>query len=84
MRNLSSAFRRAWYLGEAKQLCFADVTLSDGTVFNFTNEHIWAGGFSFDDTVSDDNSFTALGSAIIGSANLTINNLDETYSQYDF
>ena len=84
MRNLSRAFKRALWTGKRNYLAYADVTLSDNTVLNLTNSDIWFNGFSTDDAVSDDNSFTALGSAIIGSAEITVNNISGQFSAYDF
>lgn len=84
MINLSKAFRRELYYNRRNYLSYADITLSDGTVLNLTNTELWSGGFSVDDAVSDDNSFSALGSTIIGSATIVINNMDESYSDYDF
>ena len=84
MLNATTKFKQEWYNGILPKLCFADITLEDGTELNLTNIQIWAGGFSTDNAVSEDDSFTALGSAIIGSASIIINNIDETYSDYDF
>lgn len=84
MKTLSKEFRRALYNNERNYLAYADITLSDGTELNLTNSEIWTGGFTYEEAVSDDESFTALGSAIIGSATLIINNIYETYSPYDF
>lgn len=84
MLNVTAKFRQEWYKGEIPKLCFADITLEDETELNLTNVELWAGGFSIDNAVSEDDSFTALGSAIIGSASIIINNIDETYSDYDF
>ena len=84
MRNLSSKFRHEMYYGNHSYDHKAVVTLASGTVLTLTNTTLWAGGFSFDDAVSEDNSFTALGSTVIGSAKVIINNIDESYSDYDF
>lgn len=84
MRNLSTEFRRQLYYGNRKYLAYADITLTDGTELNLTNSEIWSGGFSIEQAVSDDDKFTALGSVIIGSATVIINNIEETYSEYDF
>lgn len=84
MLNATAKFKQEWYKGEIQKLCFADITLEDETELAFTNVQIWAGGFSIDNAVSEDESFTALGSAIIGSASIVINNIDEIYSDYDF
>ena len=64
-------------------LKYADVTLIDGTVFNFTNEELWQNGLSFESDTSNSGSFD-IGSAIISKLTLQINNFDGTYSKYDF
>ena len=84
MINVSKAFRWELYENRRNYLAYADITLVSGSVLHLTNEHILLGGFSKEDAVSDDNSFSALGSVVIGSASLTINNMDESFSAYDF
>lgn len=84
MINISRAFRQNLFYNKRDYLAFADITLSSGTVLNLTNTQIWSGGFSTEDAVSDDNTFSALGSTIIGAATLVINNMDESFSGYDF
>lgn len=84
MKNLTHSFRQNLYNRLANYLAYGDITLTDGTFIQVTNSEIWAGGFSYEEGVSNDNSFDAVGSAVIGSAELIINNISETYSQYDF
>lgn len=84
MISLTRAFRRELYEDRRNYLTYADITLSDSTVLNLTNEELWSGGFVKEDAVSDDENFAALGSTIIGSATISINNMDDTYSDYDF
>lgn len=85
MRNLSSAFRHEIYYNGHSYEHLVDIKLADNTVLpTITNSTLWTGGFSFDDAVSDDNTFTALGSTIIGAAKVIINNIDGAYSEYDF
>lgn len=84
MINLSRAFKRELYYNRRNYLSFADITLSNGRTISLTDTQIWSGGFSLEDAVSEDNSFTALGSTIIGAATLIINNMDERYSGHDF
>ena len=68
---------------DVQYLKYADITLTDGTVLNLTSANLWANGFSFEDSVSGDSSFD-IGSAIINVLNLSINNFDGEYSDYDF
>lgn len=84
MINVSRAFRQELYNNRRKYLSYADITLKDGTVLNLTNEDMLMGGFSREEAVSDDGSFSALGSAIIGSATLSLNNMHDDYTVYDF
>lgn len=88
MRSITAAFRRKLNNDQREYLCYADITLNDNpsnpTVLHFTNAVLWSGGLSCEQAVSDDNSFTAIGSAIIGSATLVLNNMDESLSDYDF
>lgn len=84
MKNLTRQFRRAMADDERVFLAYADITLANNTVLNLTNEEIWGGGFSYEEAVSEDDNFTAVGSVVIGSAEVVINNIYEEYSQYDF
>lgn len=84
MINLSRAFRQELFYNRRNYLTYADITLSTGRTLSLTNTQIWSGGFSTEDAVSEDNSFTALGSTIMGAATLVINNMTEAYSNYDF
>ena len=84
MLNISNSFKRQLDYNDRNYICYADITLEDGTSFTIANNRIWSSGFSIDDAVSDDNSFAALGSAIINSGSITIDNTDEQYSDYDF
>ena len=84
MRNLSSKWKEKVNNGmDVRYLKYADITLTDGTVLNLTSSDLWANGMSFEDSVSGDNGFD-IGSAIINVLNLTINNFDGQYSDYDF
>ena len=84
MRNLSSNWKEKVKRGmDVQYLKYADITLTDGTVLNLTSADLWANGFSFEDSVSNDSSFD-IGSAIINVLNLSINNFDGEYSDYDF
>lgn len=85
MKNISGTFKRALYENERNYIAYADITLIDGTVLpTLSNSELWAGGFSYEEAVSEDNNFTALGSVIIGSAKIILDNIDGEYTQYDF
>lgn len=84
MRKLSNRWKEKVKNGmDVQYLKYADITLTDGTVLNLTSANLWANGFSFEDSVSGDSSFD-IGSAIINVLNLSINNFDGEYSNYDF
>ncbi|MBR0411053.1 MAG: hypothetical protein IJI25_08645 [Eubacterium sp.] len=84
MLNISKSFKRELYYDRRNYLAYAEITLENRTRLSLTNTEIWAGGFSTDDAVSEDDNFTALGSTIIGGATLIINNITEAYTPYDF
>lgn len=86
MINLTPAFRQKLFNDERNYLEYADITLADTnhTVLHLTNADIWQNGFTIEDSVGEDNTFSALGSAIVNSFTLVINNIYETYSEYDF
>lgn len=84
MRILSDKWKEKVNTGmDVQYIKYADITLKDGRVLNLTSADLWANGFSFEDSVSNDSSFD-IGSAIINVLNLTINNFDGQYSDYDF
>lgn len=59
----------------------AEITLFDGTVLNLDNSQII--GLKIDDATSQSGQFT-IGSAIINKLTLSINNLYDEFSDYDF
>lgn len=84
MRKLSNRWKEKVKNGmEVQYLKYADITLTDGTVLNLTSANLWQNGMEFEDSVSNDSSFD-IGSAIINVLNLSINNFDGEYSDYDF
>lgn len=84
MLTLSKAFRRMLFANKREYIASAEITLTNYRRLSFSNTRIWSGGFSVEDAVSEDDSFTAVGAAIMGAATLIINNIDEAYSSYDF
>lgn len=83
MRDISDRFKNEQNNDNRNYLKYADITLTDGTVINLTNAEFWSNGMKFEDSVSDDNTFN-IGSANINTLNLSINNFDEKYTDYDF
>lgn len=84
MKNISSAFKRALFYNKRDYIALADITLTTGTVLHLTNDEIWQGGYSREEAISEDENFTVLGSAIINSATLIINNISDKFSEYTF
>lgn len=62
---------------------YVDITLRDGRELKLANEQLWNGGLSIEDAVSGDNSFD-IGAAIINKCTVTINNIYDEFSEYDF
>lgn len=84
MRKLSNRWKEKVKNGmDVQYLKYADITLTNGTVLNLTSANLWQNGMEFEDSVSGDSSFD-IGSAIINVLNLSINNFDGEYSDYDF
>lgn len=84
MKNISSAFKRALFYNKRDYIALADITLTNGTVLHLTNDEIWQGGYSREEAISEDENFTVLGSAIINSATIIINNISDKFSEYTF
>lgn len=83
MINVSGEFKELIWNGNRNYLTYADIQLSDGTVLNIDNSHIWDGGFIIDDAVSATNEFQ-IGSAIINKFKLVLNNIYDDFSDYSF
>ena len=87
MINVSKAFRQA--VAENREyLLDVDIELRDGTQLDIgrmdpEDRDITGGGLSFDDAVSSDNNFD-IGAAIINRCTLTLNNMYDDFSEYDF
>lgn len=84
MRNVSTAYKQMLYQNKRKYTNTLLITLANNTTLTVTNEHIMDSGFTIDDAVGEDGSFSALGSTIINSCDVTLYNNDEIYSDYDF
>ena len=83
MIHVSNAFKKELFNDHRKYVEYVDITLKSGTVLHLTNEELWNGGLSIDDAVSGDNAFH-IGSAIINKCTVTINNIYDDFSEYDF
>lgn len=83
MIHVSNAFKKELFHDNRDYLEYVDITLKSGTVLHLTNENLWNGGLTIDDAVSGDNTFQ-IGSAIINKCTVTINNIYDDFSEYDF
>lgn len=85
MKNIPVEFRKKIYDDEANYIVHANIELADGTLLeDISNTKIWTGGFSYEEAVSQDDSFTALGGVVIGSATIILNNINDEFSIYDY
>lgn len=83
MLNVSKKFKDLLYEGKRNYKLYADITLLDGTELNITNKEIWQGGFVIEDAVSSADKFD-IGAAIINRASITLNNIYDDFSKFDF
>ena len=83
MRNITSAFREQLNNDNRKYLEWIDITLKDGTVLNLRESDVWGYGLKVEDAVSDSSEFK-IGSAIVNKATITLNNIYDDFSDYDF
>ena len=83
MKNISNEFVQAINEGRRDYLGFADITLANGIVLNINNSDIWENGLKIDSGVSANGVFS-IGAAISSKLTLTLNNIDDKFSPYDF
>lgn len=83
MKNVSSNFRNELNNGNRNYVKSADITLKNGTVLHIDNSKLWNNGLKIENAVSNTDSFD-ISSVIIGQLTLTILNIDDEYSGYDF
>ena len=84
MLNPTNKFKHL-NLGEDKRdyLEKAEITLEDGTKLEIGNGDIWNGGISIEDAVSGNDNLE-IGSAIINKCDITLININDEYTDYDF
>lgn len=84
MINVSNEFKKLMAEDERKFLIYLDITLRDGTALEqLNNSDIWENGFKIDDGVTPSGQFT-VGSCIINKLTITLNNIYDKFSTYDF
>ena len=84
MINVSNNFRTALKSNRSGYIAQIAVKLVDNTTFTLTNTELAFDGPSFDDAVCSDTTFGALGGVVVNQLNVTINDRNNTYVQYDF
>lgn len=83
MRKVTSDFKNQIERDNRNYYEWVDITLKDGTVLNLTNKNIWNSGIKIEDAISDTSEFQ-IGTAIINKATVTLNNLYDDFTEYDF
>ncbi len=83
MRKVTSDFKNQIERDNRNYYEWVNITLKDGTVLNLTNKNIWNSGIKIEDAVSDTSEFQ-IGTAIINKATVTLNNLYDDFTDYDF
>lgn len=83
MRSLSKSFKKELNNDNRRYLEWVDITLKDGTALYLREDSVWNFGLKVEDAVSDSSEFK-IGSAIINKATVTLNNIYDDFSDYDF
>jgi len=83
MISTTQKYKQELIAGNRRYVVKANVTLDDGTTLLLTNQELWEQGVVISNGISSDSSFD-IGTAIIGSLTLTIDNIKGNYNFYDF
>ena len=85
MINVSSGFKEQLNNGNRNYLSSVDIELKDeeSTVLHLDSSKLWSNGISIEEAVSNDSTFD-IGSTIINKATVSIINIYDDYSDYDF
>lgn len=84
MINVSKEFKECIQNDKKNYLAYLDITLKNGMILDtVTNSDLWEGGFKIDDGVTPSGQFT-IGSCIINKLTVTLNNIYDKFSAYDF
>ena len=83
MISTTQKYKQEIIAGNRRYVVKAEVTLKDSTTFDLTNQELWEQGVTIDNAISSNSSFD-IGSAIIGSLTLVIDNIKGDYNTYDF
>lgn len=84
MINVSNEFKQKMESDKRNFLIYLDITLKDGTkIETLDNSDLWENGLKISDGVTASNQFT-VGSCIINKLTVTLNNIYDKFSEYDF
>lgn len=83
MITVSDKYKESLKNGNRNFQVGSTLKLTDGTTIPINNSCLWSGGFSIDDSVSEDSVFQ-IGSAIINQCTIILNNIYDDYTDYDF
>lgn len=83
MLSISDKLREESVSGAASPACRLKCTLKSGKALDLTQSALWEGGFVMDDSTSSSGSFD-IGQVITNQLTISLDNSDETYSDYDF
>lgn len=83
MIDISTEFKNEMFNDNRNFLPFLDITLKDGTILNLSKEDIWQNSFKVEDATSANGTFS-IGAAVTGKLNVTLNNIYDDFSEYDF
>ena len=83
MISTSTKYKQQLIAGNRRYVAKVNLTLADNTTLLLTNEELWEQGVVVSNGISDESSFE-IGSAIIGSLTLIIDNIKGNYNSYDF
>ncbi len=83
MISTSTKYKQELIAGNRNYVAKVEMTLADNTPLTLTNEHIWEQGIVISQAISSDDTFD-IGSAIVGSLKVVIDNISGAYNTYDF
>lgn len=83
MISTSTKYKQELIAGNRNYVAKVEMTLADNTPLTLTNEHIWEQGIIISQAISSDDTFD-IGSAIVGSLKVVIDNISGAYNTYDF
>ena len=83
MIKVSDKYKESLKNGNRNFQVGSTLKLTDGTTIPINNSCLWSGGFSIDDSVSEDSVFQ-IGSSIINQCTIILNNIYDDYTDYDF